>query len=92
MTEHSHTPQAPPGWLPPTATPEPRRPRRTGLGGVLFVLGALAVKFKGVLLLIPKLKVLTTSASMLVSVAPTASSGLTFALVSSSCWCTASDT
>jgi Zn-dependent protease len=36
---------------------------------VLALLGALAVKFKSVLLLLPKLKVLTTSGSMLVSVA-----------------------
>jgi Zn-dependent protease len=73
VTEQSHTTPAPAGWLPPTAAPEPRprpqRPRRTGLGGLLLVLGAIAVKFKGVLLLVPKLKVLTTSASMLVSVA-----------------------
>jgi Zn-dependent protease len=75
VTEHSHTPAAPPGWLPPTAAepqverPRQQRPRRSGLGGLLILLGALAVKFKGVLLLIPKLKVLTTSASMLVSVA-----------------------
>jgi Zn-dependent protease len=73
VTEQSHTPPAPAGWLPPTAAAEPQRephrPRRTGLGGLLLVLGAFALKFKGVLLLIPKLKVLTTSASMLVSVA-----------------------
>ena len=74
MTEHSHTPPAPPGWLPPSAAPDPapqdrtQRPRRGGLGGLLVLLGAIALKFKAVLLLIPKLKVLTTSASMLVSV------------------------
>jgi Zn-dependent protease len=38
-------------------------------GGVLVLLGALAVKGKSLLLLLPKLKVLTTSASMLVSIA-----------------------
>jgi Zn-dependent protease len=75
VTEHSHTPPAPPGWLPPGASPDPapqhraQRPRRGGLGGLLILLGAVALKFKAVLLLIPKLKVLTTSASMLVSVA-----------------------
>jgi Zn-dependent protease len=69
-------------WLPPaTATPPapiapedvglpPQQPR-TGLrrlAGPLAVLGAGLAKFKGVLLLLPKLKLLTTSGSMLVSV------------------------
>ncbi len=71
-------------WLPPTSpTPAaesgvaglpPAHPPadRTGwrrLLGPLIVVGALLAKFKGVLLLLPKLKVLTTSASMLVSIA-----------------------
>jgi Zn-dependent protease len=60
--------------LPPAAPPGPARrslPRR--LFGPLLVAGVLALKFgaklKAVLLLLPKLKLLTTSASMLVSVA-----------------------
>lgn len=55
-----------PGTTPPTGRAQ------TGWGrlfGPLVVLGALAVKFKSVLLLLPKLKLLTTSATMLVSVA-----------------------
>src|SRR6187200_3147887 len=68
-------------WLPPLApqpVPEPSLPaypppRRTGLRrftGPLFVgLLALLKWGKAVLLLLPKAKVLTTSASMLVSVA-----------------------
>ena len=42
---------------------------RRRLGGVLAALVALLAKFKAVLLLLPKLKLLTTSGSMLVSVA-----------------------
>src|SRR5215204_5613589 len=69
-------------WLPPVApAPEPPAsppptPERTGLKrllGPLFVAGLVVLKFgaklKVLLLLLPKLKVLTTSASMLVSVA-----------------------
>jgi Zn-dependent protease len=69
-------------WLPPvTPTPPATAPedvglppaeRRSGLGrllGPLAVIGAGLAKFKGVLLLLPKLKLLTTSGSMLVSVA-----------------------
>jgi Zn-dependent protease len=70
-------------WLPPTApVPEPPAPARGREGsdsrtrrlfGPLFVVGLVVLKFgaklKGLLLLLPKLKVLTTSASMLVSVA-----------------------
>jgi Zn-dependent protease len=68
-------------WLPPvTPTPAPA-PEDVGLPsaqermgvkrllGPLAVLGAGLAKFKGVLLLLPKLKLLTTSGSMLVSVA-----------------------
>lgn len=39
------------------------------MGGALAALVALLAKFKGILLLLPKLKLLTTSGSMLVSVA-----------------------
>ncbi len=71
-------------WLPPTPYPvtEPqapagmpreRRPLLRRLFGPLLVAGLLALKwgakFKGLLLVLPKLKVLTTSGSMLVSVA-----------------------
>jgi len=69
-------------WLPPvTPTPAATTPEEVGLPpvqerggwrrllGPLAVLGALLAKFKGVLLLLPKLKLLTTSGSMLVSVA-----------------------
>jgi len=72
-------------WLPPAApapppepvVPEdvglpPAQPQRTGLkrlAGPLAVLGAALAKLKGVLLLLPKLKLLTTSGTMLVSVA-----------------------
>src|SRR5215217_5582252 len=70
-------------WLPPAApapapeppppppVPEPSRAKRWF--GPLFVVGVAILKFgaklKALLLLLPKLKVLTTSASMLVSVA-----------------------
>jgi Zn-dependent protease len=73
------------GWLPPRPAPEApeapappappprRREARSGLRrllGPLLVAGALLLKFgKAALLILPKAKVLTTSASMLVSVA-----------------------
>ena len=66
-------------WLPPVApapAEPPQRPRESRLKKALGPLGVLvlvaikfAAKLKALLLLIPKLKVLTTSASMLVSVA-----------------------
>jgi Zn-dependent protease len=70
-------------WLPPATPtpPQPVAPEDVGLPpaepragwrrllGPLAVLGAMLAKFKGVLLLLPKLKLLTTSGSMLVSVA-----------------------
>src|SRR5215210_520102 len=69
-------------WLPPVApapeppAPPPPAPERTGVKrvfGPLFLIGLAVVKFgaklKVLLLLLPKLKLLTTSASMLVSVA-----------------------
>jgi Zn-dependent protease len=73
MTEQS-THELPGGWLPP-ASPDapfgkPRRPwwRRAG-GSVLAALAVIGAKLKAILVLLPKLKVLTTSGSMLVSVA-----------------------
>lgn len=68
-------------WLPPAPATQPPAPvarppyeeQRTPLLKRIFAplafLGALAAKFKGVLLLLPKLKVLSTAGSMLVSVA-----------------------
>ena len=61
-------------YYPPTYTPEPaqRRPWWKGALGVLGAAALLIVKFgaklKGLLLLLPKLKLFTTSASMLVSI------------------------
>jgi Zn-dependent protease len=68
--------ELPGGWLPPTAPEErspfgqPRRPwwRRAG-SGLLALLVAVGAKLKAILLLLPKIKLLTTSGSMLVSVA-----------------------
>lgn len=62
------------GLPPAQPTQPPARhdgPPRAGwqrLLGPLVVLGALALKFKSALLLLPKLKLLTTSATMLVSI------------------------
>ena len=61
-------------YYPPTYVPEPvdRRPWWKGTLGVLGAAALLILKFgaklKGVLLLLPKLKLFTTSASMLVSI------------------------
>jgi Zn-dependent protease len=82
MPMESRTPQS---WLPPlpprdgypaTEPPAPPSPERSLLKrliGPLFVAGLVVLKFgaklKALLLLLPKLKLLTTSASMLVSVA-----------------------
>ncbi|MEN3279686.1 MAG: hypothetical protein V7607_826 [Solirubrobacteraceae bacterium] len=62
------THEVPGGWLPPVA-PERRPPwwRRFG-GGLLAALAFAGAKLKAILLLLPKIKVLTTSGSMLVSV------------------------
>jgi Zn-dependent protease len=54
--------------LPPTHQ-APQQPAWRRALGPLVVLGALLAKFKGVLLLLPKLKLLTTSGTMLVSIA-----------------------
>jgi Zn-dependent protease len=71
-----HTPELPANFLPPAAPEaaspfgEPRRPwwRRAG-GSLLAALAVIGAKLKTILVLLPKLKVLTTSGSMLVSVA-----------------------
>ena len=65
----------PPAYYPPTYGPEPaRKPpvwRRAGgwIAAAALLLFKFGAKLKGLLLLLPKLKILTTSASMLVSVA-----------------------
>jgi Zn-dependent protease len=69
--------QPPRAPQPPGAEPSPSRPRHRPqgrrLGGAAALLGVLifswGAKLKGLLLLLPKLKVLTTSGSMLVSIA-----------------------
>jgi Zn-dependent protease len=63
------THELPGGWLPPVA-PERKPPwwRRFG-GGLLAALIFAVAKLKAILVLLPKIKVLTTSGSMLVSVA-----------------------
>src|SRR4051812_19184556 len=79
MTEPQHT--FPSGWVPPAASPpeqpEPRQAypdpvpepkRRRWGGGLMAGLIAVLAKGKALLLLLPKLKLLTTSGSMLVSV------------------------
>ena len=73
-------PPVAPGPLTPTPQPAthpafgpPRRTLRNRLGGALAAVLAVLAKFwaaiKGVLILLPKLKLLTTSGSMLVSIA-----------------------
>ncbi|HEX4806703.1 MAG TPA: site-2 protease family protein [Conexibacter sp.] len=66
------TPAAPPASVAPEEVGLPPAQPRTGikrLVGPLAVIGAALAKLKGVLLLLPKLKLLTTSGTMLVSVA-----------------------
>jgi Zn-dependent protease len=61
-------------YYPPSYTPEPaeQRPWWKGVWGVLTAVGVAILKFgaklKAILLLLPKLKLFTTSASMLVSI------------------------
>lgn len=61
-------------YYPPSYTPEPaeQRPWWKGVGGALAAVGLAIVKFgaklKAILVLLPKLKLFTTSASMLVSI------------------------
>ena len=72
-------PEAPEPYYPPTYAPEPvapqpiaPRPKWKSALGVLGAIGLVILKFgaklKAVLLLLPKLKLFTTSASMLVSI------------------------
>jgi Zn-dependent protease len=69
--EYYTQPAAAPAQEPQIAPPlEPERKTiRNRLGGAIAALAVLLGKFKAVLLLLPKLKILTTSGSMLVSVA-----------------------
>ncbi len=72
--QHAPAPAAPPAHEPPPVPHEPeRKPQRTGLQrifGPLLFLGAILLKFgKPALLLLGKAKFLTTSISMLVSIA-----------------------
>src|SRR3954471_6531689 len=69
--ESSQLTPEPRPYSPPSYTPEPTRrpPFWKRAGGPLAALAAFAAKFKGLLLLLPKLKLLTTSGTMLVSVA-----------------------
>ena len=61
-------------YYPPSYTPEPaeQRPWWKGVWGVLTAVGVAIIKFgaklKAILVLLPKLKLFTTSASMLVSI------------------------
>ncbi len=81
-------PQSPaPGYAPPSYEPRPadKPPPWKRVGGLIVAGGLLALKFgaklKGLLLLLPKLKLFTTSASMLVSIgAYTLIWGLEFAV------------
>jgi len=82
-SSRSSTSTPPPGYAEPERQPQPSpfgrsAPEPQGSpfgnktkrgGGLLVALGALLAKFKGVLLLLPKLKLLVTSGSMLVSIA-----------------------
>ncbi|CAN5120578.1 hypothetical protein BH20ACT20_BH20ACT20_08210 [soil metagenome] len=67
-------PQSPAGYYPPTYAPEPagKPPVWKRAGGLIVAAGLMLFKFaaqlKGLLLLLPKLKILATSASMLVSI------------------------
>jgi Zn-dependent protease len=61
-------PQPTEPYVAPPLEPE-RKTLRNRFGGVIAALAVLLGKFKAVLLLLPKLKVLSTSATMLVSVA-----------------------
>jgi Zn-dependent protease len=66
-----YTPPAPPPTEAQIAPPleAERKTLRNRIGGFVAALAILLGKFKGVLLLLPKLKILSTSGTMLVSVA-----------------------
>src|SRR4051812_11460414 len=72
---HQHTEclQPAPGPSTPTPYEAPRKPLLKRIGSALLVVGALIAKFaaklKALIFLLPKAKLLTTSATMLVSIA-----------------------
>jgi Zn-dependent protease len=68
--EYYSPPAPPPGepYVAPPLQPE-RKSLRSRAGGAIAALGVFLAKFKAVLLLLPKLKLLSTSGTMLVSVA-----------------------
>ena len=73
MDANPHTPSyGPPVLAPPEPAPD-HRPAWRRAGGIAVAAGLLLLKFgaklKGLLLLLPKLKLFTTSATMLVSIA-----------------------
>jgi Zn-dependent protease len=74
VESHQYTPEQP-AYYPPSYQPEPvkRPPFWKRSGGALAALGLLIVKFgvklKALLFLLPKIKLLTTSGTMLVSIA-----------------------
>ncbi|MEA2405475.1 MAG: hypothetical protein QOE08_2122 [Thermoleophilaceae bacterium] len=69
----SYEPPVPPAAPLPTAVPEPRKPflKRVGsaIAAAFLVIVSYGAKLKAVLLLLPKLKLLTTSGTMIVSIA-----------------------
>jgi Zn-dependent protease len=78
----SAAPQAPAGTLPHDVPPEPdpkklglpfepprQNPIRRAIGPIVVAIGAFIAKFKAILLLLPKIKLLSTAATMLVSIA-----------------------
>jgi Zn-dependent protease len=68
--EYYSPPAAPPGepYVAPPLQPE-RKTLRNRLGGIIAAVAIFLGKFKAVLLFLPKLKILSTSGTMLVSVA-----------------------
>jgi Zn-dependent protease len=81
MEQNTHTEWLPPSFSPEPLPESPlsegrRRPTRDGqsrlrrtLGPIIAAIVAFAAKFKSIILLLPKLKVLTTAGTMLVSIA-----------------------
>src|SRR3954469_18842041 len=67
---YSPPPPQPPSepYVAPPLQPE-RKTLRSRLGGIVAALAILLGKFKAVLLLLPKIKILSTSGTMLVSIA-----------------------
>jgi Zn-dependent protease len=71
MSTQIETPPVPAPPAPPTPVPQPQSPLKRARGAIAAALAliiGLAGKLKALLLLLPKLKLLTTSGSMLVSI------------------------